>query len=189
MVRDTLRKNQRQGLTVLSHPALIDLVVIKYLYDKFPEANSGQLSWARSRAVCAPALASVAVTRLGLHKMLLVNNVELSIAISKYVPILEQTTSEDIIHNGWKHDPPKALSDVMESVLGAALVDMNYNYEKAAVLVERVLQPLLVVLSPDMPRDPVSELMVWSAQAGCRKISFRCVFSRFLLVYPSSRSC
>ncbi|THG95342.1 hypothetical protein EW026_g6294 [Hermanssonia centrifuga] len=153
--------------------ALIDLVVMRYLYNKFPEANSGQLSWARSRSVCAPALASVAVNHLGLHKMLLVNNVELSIAIGKYIPILESTSSEEIIRNGWKHDPPKAISDVLESVLGAVFVDMNFDFEKAAVIVESVLQDLLVVLSPDMPRDPVSELMVWSAKAGCRKITFR----------------
>ena len=113
---------------------------MRYLYNKFPEANSGQLSWARSRAVCAPALASVAVNRLSLHKMLLVNNVELSIAISKYVPILEATSSEEIIHSGWKHDPPKAISDVLESVLGAMFVDMNYNFEKASSLVEEVLK-------------------------------------------------
>ncbi len=146
---------------------------MRYLYNKFPEANSGQLSWARSRSVCAPALASVAVNHLGLHKMLLVNNVELSIAIGKYIPILESTSSEEIIRNGWKHDPPKAISDVLESVLGAVFVDMNFDFEKAAVIVESVLQDLLVVLSPDMPRDPVSELMVWSAKAGCRKITFR----------------
>ncbi|KAJ3529454.1 hypothetical protein NM688_g7854 [Phlebia brevispora] len=153
--------------------ALVDLVVMRYLYNKFPEATSGQLSWARSRAVCAPALASVAVKKLGLHKMLLVNNVELSMAISKYVPILESTSSEEIIHSGWKHDPPKAVSDVLESVVGAMFVDMNWNFEKASALVEEILRELLEVLSPDMPRDPVSELMVWSAQAGCRKISFR----------------
>jgi endoribonuclease Dicer len=146
---------------------------MRYLYQKFPEANSGQLSWARSRAVCSPALASVAVNRLGLHKMLLINNVELSIAIGKYIPILQETSSEEIIHSGWKHDPPKALSDVLESTLGAVFVDLDYNFEKASVIAETVLQDLLVVLSPNMPRDPVSELMVWSAQSGCRKISFR----------------
>ena len=63
--------------------ALLDLVVMRYLYNKFPTATSGQLSWARSRAVCAPALASVAVNVLGLHKPLLINNVELSMAIGK----------------------------------------------------------------------------------------------------------
>ncbi|KAI0933522.1 hypothetical protein AcV5_005646 [Taiwanofungus camphoratus] len=158
--------------------ALIDLVVMRYLYVKFPKATSGQLSWARSRAVCAPALASVAIKRLGLHKLLLVNNVELSIAITKHVAILEELSNEDIVLNAWKQDPPKAISDVLESVLGAVLVDTDYNFERASTVAELALEDLLVVLSPDLPRDPVSELMIWAAQSGCRKISFRKLQSR-----------
>lgn len=153
--------------------ALIDLVVMRYLYNKFPTATSGQLSWARSRAVCAPALAHIAVNVLGLHKPLLINNIELSMAISKYVPILQETSEEEIIHSGWKHDPPKAISDVLESILGAVLVDTHWDFEKTAVIAENVLRGLLRVLSPNMPRDPVSELMVWIARQGCMKISFR----------------
>ena len=146
---------------------------MRYLYQKYPKATSGQLSWARSKAVCAPALAYVAVKHLQLHKMLLVNNVELSMAIGRYVPILEQTTGDDITINGWKQDPPKALSDVLESVLGAVFVDCGYDFEKASVVAETALHELLVTLTPDMPKDPVSTLMVWSARSGCRKISFR----------------
>ncbi|THH31544.1 hypothetical protein EUX98_g2658 [Antrodiella citrinella] len=153
--------------------ALIDLVTMRYLYNKFPSATSGQLSWARSRAVCAPALASVAIKRLGLHKMVLINNVELSIAISRYVPVLEETSDIEIIHSGWKQDPPKAISDVLESVLGAVFVDCGWDFERACVVAENALYDLLVTLSPNMPRDPVSNLMVWSAQSGCRKISFQ----------------
>ena len=152
--------------------AFIDMVVTEYLYKKFPTATSGQLSWARSRAVCSPAFASVAVKRLGLHKLLLINNVELTMAISTHVPVLEEISDEDIVLHGWKHDPPKALSDVLESVLGALFVDCDYNYDKAAVITEMVLEDLLAVLKPDLPKDPVSELMVWVAQAGCRCTSF-----------------
>ncbi|KAI1783424.1 hypothetical protein LXA43DRAFT_1187033 [Ganoderma leucocontextum] len=152
--------------------AFIDMVVTEYLYKKFPSATSGQLSWARSRAVCNPALASVAVKRLGLHKLLLINNVELSMAISTHVPVLEEISDEEIILHGWKHDPPKALSDVLESVLGALLIDCEYNYDRAAVITEMVLENLLAVLQPDLPKDPVSELMVWVAQAGCRCTNF-----------------
>lgn len=94
-------------------------------------------------------------------------------AISKYIPILQETTAEEIIHHGWKHDPPKAISDVLESNLGAVLVDTHYDFEKTGVVVENVLRGLLEVLSPNMPRDPVSELMVWTARSGCMKISFR----------------
>ncbi|CCM04515.1 uncharacterized protein FIBRA_06696 [Fibroporia radiculosa] len=158
--------------------ALIDLTVMRYLYNKFPEATSGQLSWARSRAVCAPALASVAVKRLGLQKLLLVNNVELSIAMGKCIPILESLSEEEIILSGWKQDPPKAMSDVLESVLGAVFVDLDFNFEKASSIAEQVLNDLLEVLTPELPRDPVSNLMVWVAQAGCRRVTYRKSSSR-----------
>lgn len=166
------------------HTALIDLVVMDYLYNKFPQANSGQLSWARSRTVCSPALALVAVKRLKLHKLLLVNNVELSTAIGRYVPVLEEISEEDMIKNGWKHDPPKALSDVFESVLGAVLVDTQYNLDKTIGVVQHVMWEMLETLSPDLPRDPVSQLMVWAAKAGCRQISFRSVHSLVTLRKP-----
>ncbi len=143
-----------------------------YLYRKFPFATSGQLSWARSRAVCAPALASIAVKKLALHKLLLINNTELSIAISNYIPILEEISAEEVVLHGWKYDPPKALSDVFESIMGALFIDCDWMYDKAATIIEVVMEDLLAVLSPDLPKDPMSELMVWVAQAGCRCVSF-----------------
>ncbi|KAH7928196.1 P-loop containing nucleoside triphosphate hydrolase protein [Leucogyrophana mollusca] len=158
--------------------AMIDLVVMRYLFDKFPEATSGQLSAARSRAVCGPTLASVSVKRLSLHKHLLINNVELSTTINRHVPLLESLTAEDAVNKGWKYDPPKALSDVLESVIGAVLVDTAYNFEKTAAIVEFVMSDILEILTTDLPRDPVSELMIWAACAGCRRISFQQVKSQ-----------
>ena len=148
------------------------MVVTEYLYKKFPSATSGELSWARSRAVCNPAFACVAVKKLGLHKLLLINNVELSIAIGNYVPVLETLSEEEVILHGWKQDPPKALSDVLESVMGALFVDCDYNYDKAAAIAETVLEDLLAVLRPDLPKDPMTELMLWVGQHGCRCVSY-----------------
>lgn len=146
---------------------------MKYLIHKFPKATSGQLSWARSRAVCAPALAAVAIKRLKMHKSALINNVGLSSAISRYVPVLEATSYEDIVDKGWKHEPPKAISDVMESILAAVLVDSAYNYELVEALTESVMSDILEILTPTLRKDPVSDLMIWSSCAGCRRITFR----------------
>jgi endoribonuclease Dicer len=147
-------------------------VVIKYLYDKFPGATSHQLALPRTKAICAPALASLAVRRLGLHKIMLVNHVELTEEIERYVPLLQATSGEEIIKRGWRYDPPKVLSDVFESVMGAVLVDSGYNYEKAAAIVEYVMQDLLMALSPSVSRDPVSELVEWAAGCGCTGVTF-----------------
>ncbi|KAI6111057.1 hypothetical protein F5141DRAFT_1112279 [Pisolithus sp. B1] len=153
--------------------AVIDLVVMRHLFQKFPNATSGQLSAARSRAVCGPTLASIAVRRLGLHKHLLINNAELSTAINRHVPLLEMLMPDDVIVKGWKYDPPKALSDVLESLIGAVLIDSAYNFERTAAVVEVVMSDILEVLTTNLPRDPVSELMVWAATAGCKRIAFQ----------------
>jgi endoribonuclease Dicer len=113
------------------------------------------------------------VRKLKLHKLILVNNVELSMAISRYVPLLEELSDNEIINRGWKHDPPKALSDVLESVLGAILVDSAWNYDIAASVTQYVLEDILEVLTPNLPKDPVSELMTWVAKAGCKHIRFQ----------------
>ncbi|KIY48310.1 hypothetical protein FISHEDRAFT_43443 [Fistulina hepatica ATCC 64428] len=156
--------------------ALINLIVVDYLYRKFPNATSFQLSMPRSKAVCSPALASLAVRRLQLHKMLLVNNVELSVGIARFVPILEETTPVDIIRRGWRLDPPKALSDVFESVVGALFIDTHYNYDKTAGIVEFLMEDLLDVLSPSLPLDPLSDLIIYLRKAGCNsKIDWRYV--------------
>lgn len=152
--------------------AVIDLVVANYLFAKYPKATSGQISWARSRAVCAPALAAVAVKQLSLHKYMLANNVELSKAVSDQIDVLTAVPYEDIVKNAWHFDPPKAVSDVLESVLGAVLVDSGYDFAIASRIAEKVLKDILEVLNPQLPLDPISELMIWTARAGCRKISF-----------------
>ncbi|KIJ63284.1 hypothetical protein HYDPIDRAFT_113252 [Hydnomerulius pinastri MD-312] len=153
--------------------AVIDLVIMRHLFEKYPDATSGHLSAARSRAVCGPTLASVSVNRLGLHKYLLINNVELSTAITRHVPLLQSLSPEDAIIKGWKYDPPKALSDVLESLVGAVLVDSAYDFEKTAAVVELVMSDVLDVLTTSLPRDPVSELMVWAATEGCKRIAFQ----------------
>ncbi|KAF8590501.1 hypothetical protein K439DRAFT_1403599 [Ramaria rubella] len=152
--------------------ALVDLVVVEYLFRKYPNATSGQLSWARSRAVCAPALTTIAVKRLSLDKYILSNNIELGKALAKAAPEHRNISYEKIVLEGWKYDPPKALSDLMESICGALLVDTGYDYERTKAIVEKVMEPLLEVLRPDLPKDPTSELMLFMARKGCQRAKF-----------------
>ncbi|KAG6865666.1 hypothetical protein C0991_000436 [Blastosporella zonata] len=151
--------------------ALLDLVVLSYLYKKFPNATSHQLALPKAKSTCSPALASLAVRRLKLHQILLVNSLDLTEAINAYVPLLQSTTGQEIVERGWKYDPPKALSDVFESVMGAVLVDSAYNYDKATAVVEYAMEDVLSALSPSIAWDPVTALLTWIAKAGCSKLS------------------
>ncbi|KAF9501149.1 hypothetical protein BDN71DRAFT_1439412 [Pleurotus eryngii] len=153
--------------------AVLDLIVVSYLYDKFPKATSHQLSFPRSRAICSTALAWVAVNRLQLHKVMLINNVELSMLIAQYVPMLEDCPAEDIVRQGWKYEPPKAISDVFEGLLGAILIDTDWDYEKTAVITENIMEDVLTQLSPTLQLYPGPELTTWVAMSGCRELEIR----------------
>ncbi len=118
--------------------------------------------------MCAAALAFLAVKHLGLHRLALINNVDLSMAIDDVVPTLEGLAPGDILAHGWKYHPPKALSDFFESVMGAVLVDSGFVYERAAAVAEGVMACLLDEVSPSLKQDPVTELHHWVAKVGCR---------------------
>jgi len=173
---------------------VIDTVVMTYLFKKFPHANSGQLSSLRARAVCGPALAFIAVRVLRLHNFLLADHAGLTAAIDKYIPILEAISSRDIVLQSWAHDPPKAISDVLESVVAAVFIDSGYNFDKTACIVEAVMQCILEVLSLDLPPEPVSAFYLWAAKSGCKRIHLRCapfslpIFMLLNKTYPGNRA-
>ncbi|EJD06192.1 uncharacterized protein FOMMEDRAFT_145449 [Fomitiporia mediterranea MF3/22] len=153
--------------------AVIELVVTTYLYNKFPGANSGQMSWARARAICNTTLAALAVNRLSLHKYLLANCVELSEDVAKEVEILSAASYEDVSLNDWRYDPPKVLGDIFESVIGAVFVDSGFDYTITAPIIEELMKDVLVLLHPDIPYDPVSRLLQWVAKSGCMRAKFQ----------------
>jgi endoribonuclease Dicer len=149
------------------------MVVLENVFHRFPSGTSGQLSWARARAVCAPSLALIATRELAVTKYLLHNNPDLGIAVSHYLTILETCTYEDMVLAGWKYDPPKVISDLTESVIGAMFVDSDWDYELCKDIIEKLFKPLLDLLRPDLPRDPPGELLMWVAKSGCRKTKFK----------------
>ncbi|KAF5379867.1 hypothetical protein D9757_007186 [Collybiopsis confluens] len=149
--------------------AILDLVVVHFLYDKYPEAGSDQLALPRTKAVCAQALAYTAVNKLGLHRFLLINSVDLNKDINDYVPHLQEASAQTIVNSGWKFDPPKVLSDVFESVIGAVLVDTGYNYEKTAEIAKAAMENILSILSPAVRLDPITAVLQWVSASTCKE--------------------
>lgn len=111
--------------------------------------------------------------RLSLHKYILANSVNLSKAIGKEVAILDEASYEDVAINDWKYDPPKALADVFESVIGAVFVDIGFDFPRIIAIVEKVMEDVLKLLHPAIPRDPVTQLLEWISKAGCNQAKFR----------------
>jgi endoribonuclease Dicer len=123
--------------------------------------------------VCAAALSLIAVRELHLHKFLLYNNPELGRELAHHVNILESCVYSDMTERGWKYDPPKVISDLTESVLGALFIDSGYDYEHFKMTVLRIFADLLAVVTPALPMDPSAELLMWVTSHGCTKCRFR----------------
>ncbi|KAM6579905.1 hypothetical protein CsatA_003679 [Cannabis sativa] len=99
--------------------AVLDYLITSYLYSVYPELNPGQLTDLRSEYVNNEAFASVAIERC-LHKFLICDSSSLTQDIKVYV----NSTSK----NGLKC--PKALGDVVESCVGAILLDTGFDLNR-----------------------------------------------------------
>jgi endoribonuclease Dicer len=118
-------------------------------------------------------LTIIAIKQLSLHKYLLSNNVKLTKAVGNAAIEFDDFDYEHVVLEGWRYEPPKAISDVMESLCGAMLVDSGYDFEGIRVIIERIMMPILEVLRPDLPRDPTSELLLSLAKQGCQRAKFQ----------------
>lgn len=198
-------------------------MVTTYLFDKYPKATSGQLTWARSHVLCNTTLAAVGVRYLNLHMYLLANSMRLMRDIARVVgddsgekgdsniidstdngddnndktmctstttlnPCIGETPLAEIVHNDWRYDPPKALGDVFEAIVGAMFVDCGFEYSIVAGVVRRVMAEVLEALTLDVPRNPTTRLLEWMGKKGCRRAKFECVsfFLSFWILFLSS---
>jgi len=147
--------------------------ITDFLFNKFPIAQPGKLSWARATAVCNSTLSAIALKVLNLDKSILHSSAILPLAMEAARAELVPMAYRDIVCNTWKLDPPKALGDVTESVLAAVFVDANFDLEIAFKVIRHVMKDLLEALHPDTPKDPISEMLMYMAKEGCTRGRFR----------------
>ncbi|MBQ8651418.1 MAG: ribonuclease III [Alphaproteobacteria bacterium] len=86
---------------------VLGLIIAEYIYDKFKEPE-GKLSRRHAAAVCADSCCEVA-TRIGIHQKI-------------------QTAHKELKNN------KTVLADAMEAIIGAILLDSDYNTAKSIVL-------------------------------------------------------
>lgn len=136
--------------------AVVELVVTTYyLFNEFPEAKPGQLTWACSHAMCNATLSALAVTKLGVHKYFLAKSMKLCKDLAQEVELLNSNPLEDVVINDWNYDPPKVLSDMFESIIGAMFVD-SFAYPRIAAIVHDLMEDVLDFLTIDAQSDHAS---------------------------------
>jgi ribonuclease-3 len=92
--------------------AVINFVIAKYLYDKYPNEDEGFLTRVRTKLVSGKCL-SVLSQRLGLHRYIIMN--------------------QKALRQGWNTNP-RILEDVYESLVGCVYLDLGLMTAKTFVL-------------------------------------------------------
>ncbi|KAF6815456.1 RNase3 domain protein [Colletotrichum sojae] len=162
--------------------ALLDMVCVDFLYNKFPDADPQWLTEHKMAMVSNQFLASLCV-KLGLHKHVLVGNSQMLSQTEEYVSMLEIARSEAEVEAGdngifsqdyWttvKHSP-KYLSDVLEAYVGAVFVDSGYDYSQVRSFFDLHIRPFftdMALYDSFASRHPVTKLgHMLHDKFGCR---------------------
>ncbi|KAG6013044.1 hypothetical protein E4U43_007513 [Claviceps pusilla] len=142
--------------------ALLDLTAVDYLFFTFPEADPQWLTEHKMAMVSNHFFACLCV-ELGLHRHLLTTNSSMLGNIAQFARQLEEAKIESCSssHEGTSTNgqpspsfwvsltqPPKALSDVLEAVVGAMFVDSGYNYQVVQDFFDQFIRPYFEDMAP-----------------------------------------
>ncbi|KAG4942949.1 hypothetical protein JHK84_047034 [Glycine max] len=122
--------------------------------EAYPKLKPGQLTDLRSLSVNNKAFACLAVDR-SFDKFLLCDSSGLSEAIKKYVDYIRRPVSDNSIKEGPKC--PKALGDLVESCVGAILLDSGFNLNKVWKIMTSFLDSIMK-FSSSLQLSPVRDL-------------------------------
>ncbi|KAM0933866.1 hypothetical protein DsansV1_C34g0226111 [Dioscorea sansibarensis] len=123
--------------------AVMEYLVTSYLYSVYPDLKPGQLTDLRSITVNNNSLALIAAQQF-FHLYLLKDSSGLTQAINEFVSYAHLSESEQV------------LGDIVESSIGAILLDSGFNLELVWKIMLKLLNPILSFSS--LKLNPVREL-------------------------------
>ncbi|KAF9469115.1 hypothetical protein BDZ94DRAFT_1208489 [Collybia nuda] len=130
--------------------AVLDFMVIRHIYDRDQQLSPGGLTLLKSAMVSNSALAAICVWS-GLHEHLLYESYILATSIQEYVTAIKTKQDEEYRAaeredrppgQYWLEiEPPKAISDVLESIAGAIYISDDFSPVGVEALFDNVLKP------------------------------------------------
>ncbi|KDQ64866.1 hypothetical protein JAAARDRAFT_684703 [Jaapia argillacea MUCL 33604] len=160
--------------------AILDFMVIRHLFDREANLSPGALTLLKGTMVSNSTLAAVCVWS-GLYQHLHFESPELARSIRAYATLIKEKESEEYRlaeEEGrspgqyWTHvEPPKAISDVLESIIGAVYVSDNFTPVGAETLFRNVLQPFFDkhITLKTLSHHPTKILFELFQAHGCQK--------------------
>ncbi|KAK0547618.1 Dicer-like protein 1 [Tilletia horrida] len=118
--------------------ALLDYFVVNKLHHKYDSFAEGELTIVKANCVNNQTLAALAIS-LQLHKHLIHDSRPLTAAITAYAADVKATHEAEMAQRPespqqywWDLSAPKTCADIVESLLGAVLVDSSFDFDTAS---------------------------------------------------------
>ncbi|KAL7643351.1 UNVERIFIED_CONTAM: hypothetical protein RMT77_006643 [Armadillidium vulgare] len=141
--------------------SILDYLITGYLFSKNQSYTPGQLTDLRSHYVKNETLARLAV-HFNFHKYMFHMAPKLDNTIQKFIKMLEQGendfNTEDDKVEAEDVEVPKALGDIVESLIGAVYQDSNQNLEVTWDVVEILLEKEFEETKTEVPMNNVRAL-------------------------------
>ncbi|KAI0091960.1 hypothetical protein BDY19DRAFT_1027492 [Irpex rosettiformis] len=129
--------------------AVLDMLTVSYIFEKYPHSTPGTLSLLKSAMVSNQTLAALCVLT-SLHEAVQCGG-DIGRAITAYGKRINglkaqeyksATTERRLPGQFWLEvEPPKILSDIIESVLGAIFVSEKFNIHSVQPIFDKVFKP------------------------------------------------
>ncbi|KAF8558886.1 ribonuclease III [Imleria badia] len=128
--------------------AILDFLTVQYIFRREDHLSPGAMTMLRGAMVSNAALAALCVS-CGLHKHLHFDSYALASTFEAYVQQVEakrleaeETAEGSLPRQHWLQvEPPKALSDIVESIIGALYVSDGFRLDGAEKFFKKVLKP------------------------------------------------
>ncbi|KAF9226467.1 hypothetical protein BS17DRAFT_775670 [Gyrodon lividus] len=160
--------------------AILDFMVVRHIFSHNKKLSPGAMTMLKGAMVSNSALAAVCVS-CGLHKHLHFDSYPLATAFETYVRQLELKEQQEIKaatqedRNPGQYwldvEPPKALSDIVESIIGAIYVSDGFTSNGAEAFFNRVLKPFYDrhITLKTLSHHPTKILFELLQSHGCQK--------------------
>ncbi|KAG1874526.1 hypothetical protein DFJ58DRAFT_315470 [Suillus subalutaceus] len=157
-------------------------VVVRHVFNRDDHMSPGAMTLLKSAMVSNSALAAVCV-RTGLHAYLLYESYALGNSIQSYAEQLETKRQEEhhkAVRDGrppgqyWLDmEPPKILSDVVESIIGALYISDGFTSDGVESMFKKILEPFYDqhVTVKTLSHHPTKILFEIMQTQGCQQFS------------------
>ncbi|KAK0486056.1 hypothetical protein IW261DRAFT_1582129 [Armillaria novae-zelandiae] len=159
--------------------AVLDFLVVRHIFSRNQGLSPGALTLLKGAMVSNRALAALCVCS-GLHQYLLFQSAELALSINIYEKEVKRKQSEEYTaaqQEGrapgqfwFDIDPPKPLSDVVESIMGAMCISDDFLPDGIEAIFTNLVQPFYDkhITLQTLSHHPTKVLLELLQASGCQ---------------------